>query len=106
MHISDWSSDVCSSVLVDRKRLAGNPAGLVAREERHRSGDIPGIAIDRQHAARGALGTQARGRLLAVAHPIDHRRPDLAWPHRVAADAIRAVLEGEDRKSTRLNSSH
>src|SRR3546814_13512905 len=69
---------------VDRKRLAGNPAGLVAREERHRSGDIPGIAIDRQHAARGALGTQARGRLLAVAHPIDHRRPDLAWPHRVA----------------------
>src|SRR3546814_20278079 len=44
---------------VDRKRLAGNPAGLVAREERHRSGDIPGIAIDRPHAARGALGTQA-----------------------------------------------
>src|SRR3546814_4825450 len=112
MRISDWSSDVCSSDLVDCLLIGGEQRG----EALFLAGagdflDARGIARGRTNAkfallerrrlrARGGQG--AGGQFDALGpHAFDIRQPVAAKlrvaPHREA---------GEDRKSTRLNSSH
>src|SRR3546814_1734206 len=101
MRISDWSSDVCSSDL----RCA------VATVRQPRSSSQQELPMSRAHnfaAGPAALPEpvlrQAQAELLewgdarASIAEISHRSPEFM---QVAAEA-----EAEDRKSTRLNSSH
>src|SRR3546814_2092060 len=91
LRISDWSSDVCSSDLARRyggvalRRAAQRPAGA-ALATGHAGPVDRDAAVGLHHRLFG------RGRIDAVG---DRRRPHVRW----AAPA-------EDRKSTRLNSSH
>src|SRR3546814_3661824 len=113
MRISDWSSDVCSSDLgvADGAQHArmftaqiAQQGGLVAGNVRHR--DIIQIAV-------GA--SEDRGRLFFKRH---RRELSLLQQFRQARTAIEQLLgrsvevradlceSRQDRKSTRLNSSH
>src|SRR3546814_1633069 len=99
MRISDWSSDVCSSDLAAAKplkiaefiadRLAGNrpPAFLAGHRRLHR-----------QFLERRARRQAEPQRALLALVPADA----------LADDVGKGMAEqmGEDRKSTRLNSSH
>src|SRR3546814_7069009 len=108
MRISDWSSDVCSSDL---------PLWVEQRIE----------ARDREAADLGRRLETARERLQIATRPADEIVPVVVNEARAAALEIgaagprlpirfafqhhpararRAVEKGEDRKSTRLNSSH
>src|SRR3546814_3178423 len=77
LRISDWSSDVCSSDLGER-RQPGN---------------------QRRHARAGARQLRLR-----QDHAVPRHRRDLAVRSRFGDPA--EELPGPDRKSTRLNSSH
>src|SRR3546814_4284493 len=103
MRISDWSSDVCSSDLLEKLLQVGPLVGVQIDP----GGDLG--AADRTRE-----GFQDRPGLLS----------DFAFPHQIPAhdtfgrlcgdplvqDAVEApaqkLVELEDRKSTRLNSSH
>src|SRR3546814_7437055 len=90
MRISDWSSDVCSSDL-----------GVVRQRPAHDLARMHLGAVDR--AAEQLLERQR-----PVAGVEEQRGEDLAG---VAAQALGEVAAGrgrvgQDRKSTRLNSSH
>src|SRR3546814_3951737 len=97
MRISDWSSDVCSSDLVDILEHAGT--------------DETGLAA--QQFLGDAGPDQQRPRRVRADHPVLHRqrRDDV---HRLPAIVPFAMprrtidhrLAPRDRKSTRLNSSH
>src|SRR3546814_2161989 len=109
MRISDWSSDVCSSDLHLRRRagqgetarkgvaqLAGQPAG---------DGGIVGGGAG--IGGRGQTAAQRQGGGAAVRpHLLQHRGVVLDVDH----DGDEVVVLGggadQDRKSTRLNSSH
>src|SRR3546814_6805736 len=97
--ISDWSSDVCSSVLVaDRQRVAGADRGFDARDQR---------GADCQAARRDDVATFAVG----VAQQRDVRRTVgvVLNAFYLGRDAVLVATEIDDtvdRKSTRLNSSH
>src|SRR3546814_7458234 len=110
MRISDWSSDVCSSDLIERWRPAG-PVMIVNRM----IADYPGAATAGASlhewsvaewaprvpvwAPRGAPGVSN----VAPATPGWHGSSSLY----AAEVAIRLYRAGRvDRKSTRLNSSH
>src|SRR3546814_6556674 len=99
MRISDWSSDVCSSDLTAPQwqlpsKAIGNPSCVSERRADLARGEI-GIGRERDRAAddddrgarveRGARGDDA---LL------------------IAGRAVGGADAGQDRKSTRLNSSH
>src|SRR3546814_9547085 len=94
MRISDWSSDVCSSDLVETAQqlaVEGEAVGIVGVG---RGEEVPERRLDGRHlVAQGGIG------VLAVADEVD--RAD-------RGDRPLVDLEGEveDRKSTRLNSSH
>src|SRR3546814_6104624 len=107
MRISDWSSDVCSSDLVEPDL---HRARLFARDRRHAVDALEqALRIDleqlvvrgRDHAAvigEGAID-QLRGQ-----HRMAKLETDLAG---LKADFdIAFGLVEQDRKSTRLNSSH
>src|SRR3546814_6759153 len=110
MLISDWSSDVCSSdlrVIVSPKRLTKSGQG--GRGILRNSGRF----IDR--AVRADVDEERRpsniqiagesgvsGQVLSALHPLCRSR----MSHRLHFDAANAALSVEDRKSTRLNSSH
>src|SRR3546814_1827904 len=108
MRISDWSSDVCSSDLIDRIRAQG----VEVTPERLRIAEGVALilpmhgAVDRaREAAKGdsKIGTTGRGIGPAYEDKVGRRAVrlcDLADP-----DLLRLRVEG-DRKSTRLNSSH
>src|SRR3546814_3747132 len=93
--IRDWSSDVCSSDL-------HGPAGLeqikVGWNRRRRSTDPVDLLYPPASVQAADLAGQP-AELLRIAHDVD-----------VAEAAVAFVTEGhrraEDRKSTRLNSSH
>src|SRR3546814_10070873 len=102
MRISDWSSDVCSSDLLARDDLAGEPLG-------DRGLADPRVA----HIERVVLGPPAEdlNRPFDFGVAADQRIDQSLAGFRVQVDAIRferiaALLCGRDRKSTRLNSSH
>src|SRR3546814_3997968 len=101
MRISDWSSDVCSSDLVDEEgagaefelaELAGERLGLGILElERVENDELAAL------------------RLVAERH-LEAERADLLVQRMAEGASPRAVrlaaADEEDRKSTRLNSSH
>src|SRR3546814_10186949 len=93
MRISDWSTDVCSSDLQSRElRKIGTP---FARHERHRS-----------KQAAVMLASQVgqllqRPRTNAARGEIHHSQP-----RRIVVRIFHQAQISQDRKSTRLNSSH
>src|SRR3546814_7444287 len=103
MRISDWSSDVCSSDLTFRycKR-----AGWAECEQGGNGGSVAGEYLPPWPATLCLSPTEnARG------ITPDERRyagPDrTALPHAGSEPPGRArAVDGQDRKSTRLNSSH
>src|SRR3546814_6225457 len=127
MRISDWSSDVCSSDLVeharDRKRITASPSradgavralrAVVNYLRAERDLDLPDVA--RKINAANGWGKVARRRraltgealpefVAAVRGLGDDLPPDLTGTQRDLT--LLLLCTGLDRKSTRLNSSH
>src|SRR3546814_3031478 len=131
MRISDWSSDVCSSdlprhrrqaLLLQARRLAREAVKLaVAGQDARRP--LDGQAT--QDAAQEVVGVGRKGEARPIIEAPNaqtevardaalHRRHHLAEDVRPLAvgqprgvlPAVDLRLEGEDRKSTRLNYSH
>src|SRR3546814_4295429 len=97
MRISDWSSDVCSSDLREGARESRRGAAGKGQCRRIRAGEVRLLAAVRPAAIAEAQGMA----MLAVA---DRRRI-------VDRDVLQVAVEvgqrdEQDRKSTRLNSSH
>src|SRR3546814_9130859 len=119
MRISDWSSDVCSSDLSFGSRLLEQPA-----DSADDAVEQSAVARSRNPASGGVLGQGVSGRLFgsAVRSPSSIILPKLGTSERrvefvVDAPFLAGDFEGfaedsfglrlvEDRKSTRLNSSH
>src|SRR3546814_5623603 len=103
MRISDWSSDVCSSDL-----LAARAHGLAILDGVHLDlGDDEGFAAScRQGVEFGFDGkTLIHPKTLAAANAaFAPAAAEVAWSRRIIA--AHAAATAEDRKSTRLNSSH
>src|SRR3546814_5114000 len=105
MRISDWSSDVCSSDLVD-EYLAKVPVGILAGPQ------VKPVAANRRllrvapTAGRQAEPVAKRHRLITGRRRRRNRIRRQGKIQRLAQ--FRAIpLDGDrDRKSTRLNSSH
>src|SRR3546814_2633300 len=100
MRISDWSSDVCSSDLVDASRYAARP------RQRCRGRGRTGRAAGRRHPPRTQAGELSmvrgvRGSLLAATLLAVAGRAESDGAPQTASDA-----PASDRKSTRMNSSH
>src|SRR3546814_6114699 len=108
MRISDWSSDVCSSDLLDQveaerslheerqARLAlSRRAAPMAPLHRH------ALAAGQQHEAAAAVALTAR---VAAAVALGQDEPADTTLREVADEARRTIAV--DRKSTRLNPSH
>src|SRR3546814_1950170 len=109
MRISDWSSDVCSSDLLDRHGVAHIPAVGADEDARAVAEDVAypaGLFIARA-ASEGAAHAVDRSAVLALqllaAEPV-HDRDDGAAIRK--ATVASRIIKGLDRKSTRLNSSH
>src|SRR3546814_6187372 len=122
MRISDWSSDVCSSDLLllanDRLQIARDvPSAIVAINEadaRLAALKEPRLFPVRQILSKETAALQSvtlpdyAGAALTLSSLIERapRLPRMARvPSRYAA-AAEPILVPEDRKSTRLNSSH
>src|SRR3546814_9649828 len=104
MRISDWSSDVCSSDLTCLVRSHRRPLGRPTASSADRSRRVCPTAGG--HRRAGTIP-------LAGSHSRDGRARCAPWrgqpiPARKEryADASGDHLQGQDRKSTRLNSSH
>src|SRR3546814_6592021 len=101
MRISDWSSDVCSSDLpgphAEAQQLFEVVAGLGEQVE-----PVDGVAVhvghDQHALAAQVLDGHGGGHAAVVAEGVEVG-PELGHPAGL-------VAEVEDRKSTRLNSSH
>src|SRR3546814_4762856 len=98
MRISDWSSDVCSSVLLDRALAEALPA---RSRERLKTLIKGGRVAD----ARGTVLWDPSAKATAPA-TIEVRPPTATPAHNVAQDMDLVIAFEEDRKSTRLKSSH
>src|SRR3546814_5490634 len=96
MRISNWSSDGCSSDLVAHTGEAGEGFGAAA----HRDAE-PG---DLRQPARHQRGAGIVAGAEPVAHADRDRDDILEHPADLAAEQVGVGVE--DRKSTRLNSSH
>src|SRR3546814_7341208 len=103
MRISDWSSDVCSSDLTE---LAEGPSrraphhASVLRDAISTSSMAPQDERNPKHSPSLRRNRQRRAMLI---------RPALAARGKPVAESAADDVEGrgeEDRKSTRLNSSH
>src|SRR3546814_3871737 len=97
MRISDWSSDVCSSdlaALADAPQRRGQAVGMMNP-----------LGVARDLGADNAVGIVVAAR---AAHLADARaRQPLDLERAGARAVVRAGrVDKEDRKSTRLNSSH
>src|SRR3546814_8999250 len=106
MRISDWSSDVCSSDLVD----FAQPDRLA---------EMPGAFADREDDVAGLLEADA-DRLVQILDHADAADRGGRQDRAAAAGCLRFIVEADvarhdriveraarqDRKSTRLNSSH
>src|SRR3546814_3936496 len=115
MRISDWSSDVCSSDLVDDRVVAdegagvgrGTPCGqlagadLEADERLAGTGRSQGRAPEGLRVADGLQEQRDRLRRLVVDEEVD----DVCRIDHCLVAERDHVGEPEDRKSTRLNSS-
>src|SRR3546814_10318856 len=101
MRISDWSSDVCSSDLV--QHAAEHLIGC------YRDGDPDFIAHTSLREDIGpGLMVSGRNLLISTATRMQRRRVDALLQHEVSIHLL-TFINGDaqgDRKSTRLNSSH
>src|SRR3546814_1667216 len=97
MRISDWSSDVCSSDLL-RKARGHSRSGM--------GQDLREMFC----LAKAALPHMAEGSAIINTSSINANTPrPTLLPYATTKDAVRNFTGGlavEDRKSTRLNSSH
>src|SRR3546814_7390652 len=120
MRISDWSSDVCSSDLVQEMtvhKAAGADIGLVAVEDLSVRVAVGNDAVDREvifaREIEVALVVRrtAEDRTGAIVHQHIVDDPDRQMPVGIErmfdrkAGVEAQLLRGLDRKSTRLNSS-
>src|SRR3546814_10430601 len=112
MRISDWSSDVCSSDLIDIAS-AGQPLG----ERRADAGHAPGHGLDIMRDAVELGEVTARhldpdraldARREHVDAVADRRHPDIGETRKLhpAIELVDKAFGRPDRKSTRLKSSH
>src|SRR3546814_1927863 len=107
MRISDWSSDVCSSDLI----ILGGSVGTDAAVAVEVDGDDAAAVRETDLAQRSSpeIGARTRDEIVEggerPARLLGHRRGGLA---RSADQVAQRLLpyHQEDRKSTRLNSSH
>src|SRR3546814_10802809 len=109
MRISDWSSDVCSSDLLDRGYHLGrrllveivyDDARAVARQlERERAPDAAPRSRNKGNLARQSAHVLLHSKLIWSVDPDDGFAID-------RRDALVGHRAHRDRKSTRLNSSH
>src|SRR3546814_10020450 len=113
MRISDWSSDVCSSDLVDvrspRRHIVDGTVGAAAQEGREMQSQSK-ILDDMAKLASSALGVAAGMRSEVEARfreQLERLLTQMDLVPREEFDAMAAVATAaRDRKSTRLNSSH
>src|SRR3546814_10436613 len=97
MRISDWSSDVCSSDLLGLRRHFRGKAGMALLLQ---------AAFILVGFCRILRAFQARIGLADEAAPVVAARFGLVRVHTLGERRGRSDAGGEDRKSTRLNSSH
>src|SRR3546814_5746800 len=106
MPISDWSADVCSSDLSDDRECPSSVAdqpwqsGYIVGHQRDIRGLDGSIAADGAHGDAEAGAGQCRSIVDSIAN---HGHG--AVSRFQLLDDLQLVF-GEDRKSTRLNSSH
>src|SRR3546814_5279145 len=97
MRISDWSSDVCSS---DLPMLGGHRGALDEWQQ---------VALNALARDVGAAALGARGDLVDLVQEDDAvllDSGDRGADYRLLVEQLVALLGDQDRKSTRLNSSH
>src|SRR3546814_8335571 len=109
MRISDWSSDVCSSDLhADAAALADRVMEDAVMPAEHAPVDMDDLAAKR----RVRLHLVDDVRIAALRHEADVLAVGLLGHHKAHILGkrphlpLRHAAEREDRKSTRLNSSH
>src|SRR3546814_5159305 len=100
MRISDWSSDVCSSDLVDQIALIAVGKLIDPRAEQHEAG---GARLGLRQIAQLDPLAAGRGRRIGIDRAFE---PAVEFAGADPARPCLARLERGDRKSTRLNSSH
>src|SRR3546814_3745480 len=99
MRISDWSSDVCSSDLGRRALIGFDIRGVVVALHLEDGGELL--------AVRAFADVDDAGILAGAAdHPRRLGRQLLQMDARTFIAAMLGPHDREDRKSTRLNSSH
>src|SRR3546814_9892179 len=113
MRISDWSSDVCSSDLPDMKFLRLLPLALItALSACHHQADTAEAATPLRAVRAVVVATgPAEAPIVATGLLATRAEVQLGFKtggvvRRIAVRGGDAVHAGEDRKSTRLNSSH
>src|SRR3546814_4427361 len=103
MRISDWSSDVCSSDLVNTN-IATSAAATAVLDLKNLlkivplQNSLPAMLI-RDRARTRSRHHRRRDLLDSLALPDRAARSQLLWHHRILSNDL-------DRKSTRLKSSH
>src|SRR3546814_5233767 len=99
MRISDWSSDVCSSDL-------GIRASLESAQERKRTADaiVDSIVADDIGKLPDSNTTEALQRISGI--QISRDRGEGGSVAIRGLTQVLTTMNGRDRKSTRLNSSH
>src|SRR3546814_5287970 len=113
MRISDWSSDVCSS---DLDRL-GHSEGDGRTGRRPEDGDADRLDLDPELAAENIIvagraaerrqhGDRGQHRADQAADAVDAEHVERIVEAQLRLDLHHEPAAGEDRKSTRLNSSH
>src|SRR3546814_3717847 len=106
MRISDWSSDVCSSDLIERFR--GGAVDHLRRAHKLDAINLLGICQGGAFSlCYAALHPGKVRNLITMVTPVDFHTPDNMlsnWVQEMDVDLFVDTLG--DRKSTRLNSSH
>src|SRR3546814_1578991 len=99
MRISDWSSDVCSSDVLALFAAVDDAADTdqVAWLETH------DVATHRRHTADDLVPRHAR---ILRARPFRTHLVDVGVAQAAVGDVDLHIVGAQDRKSTRLNSSH
>src|SRR3546814_9039992 len=104
MRISDWSSDVCSSDLLQRKNRKRKKrlASMLAEFQASTAALPDGAVVLGDHGAISWFNTAAV-QLLGLRAPQDL---GIRIPNLIRYPGFTEFFERGDRKSTRLNSSH
>src|SRR3546814_8665648 len=110
MRISDWSSDVCSSDLVGKRRRVAIIAALTGRppvraDESGAKHAIVPLYTGAMDNDKAVVGREHLWSITSAFEPGDHH-PRLQIADLGGGDFARLPAARPDRKSTRLNSSH